>query len=107
MEQNKMTDNQQIAQIILAQLGGNKFLAMTGAKQLVAVEKGLQFKLPARFAKNGITCVIIKLNSMDLYDVTFGKIVKYELKEIAKVNSIYADMLQEVFTEQTGLDTHL
>lgn len=37
------------ADTILEQLGGGKFLAMTGAKNLVAMDKfGLQFDLPKR-----------------------------------------------------------
>lgn len=49
----------EIATIILEQLGGGKFLASTGAKNLAygEEEKGpfLQFKLPANFAKNRIS----------------------------------------------------
>lgn len=40
-----------IAQTILTQLGGNRFLAMTGAKQLVDLGNGLQFAI-GRGAKN-------------------------------------------------------
>ncbi|MGI9949502.1 hypothetical protein [Vibrio hyugaensis] len=36
-----------IANTILAQLGGNRFIVMTGAKQFVAIEQGLMFTLPA------------------------------------------------------------
>ncbi len=34
-----------IAQTILTQLGGNRFLAMAGAKQLVDLGNGLQFAI--------------------------------------------------------------
>ncbi|EIP9270516.1 hypothetical protein LT886_002400, partial [Salmonella enterica] len=51
-----------IAVEILNQLGGNKFIAMTGAKNFVWLEKGgLIFKLPSNFARNGINLVRIKL----------------------------------------------
>jgi len=56
-------------------------LGAWGAKDLVALENGLQFKSSGGMVKNkGI--VQIKLNGLDLYDVSFGKIRKYEYKEI-------------------------
>ena len=48
------------AQIILAQLGGNRFLAMTGAKQLVDLGDGLQFSI-GRGAKNKANKVVVRL----------------------------------------------
>lgn len=63
-----------VAQTILTQLGGNRFAAMTGAKQFVAVTDYLQFKLPANFAKGGINCVKVTLTAADLYDVEFMKV---------------------------------
>ena len=43
-----------IAQTILTQLGGNRFLAMTGAKDLVNTGKGLQFAI-GRGASNSLS----------------------------------------------------
>lgn len=40
-----------IAETILSQLGGRRFIAFTGAKEFVAIESGLMFRLPARLAK--------------------------------------------------------
>lgn len=112
-----MTNNQIIATEILNQLGGNKFRVMTGAKDMIATESGLQFKLPSRFAKQGINCVQIKLNGMDLYDIKFIKITnrkhaEYNIRvphaiDVSEFNDIYNDQLQEIFTQETGLDTHL
>lgn len=96
-----------IAQTILAQLGGNKFIAMTGAKNLADLGNGLQFKLPSNFAKNKINCVSIKLNEMDLYDVKFFNIRGVNLKTIAVCEDVYSEDLQNIFTDHTGLDTHL
>ncbi|AXF77019.1 hypothetical protein AV903_14875 [Erwinia tracheiphila] len=43
--------SKEIAVEILNQLGGNKFIAMTGAKNFVWLENGgLIFKLPSNFA---------------------------------------------------------
>ena len=45
------------AKEILNQLGGNKFIAMTGARNLGATENSLCFKLPRGFAKDSINFV--------------------------------------------------
>jgi hypothetical protein len=100
------TANQEIAKFVLQQLGGSKFLAMTGAKDLVAIKNGLQFKLP-RYAELKINVVRIVLNELDNYDVEFGSLRGLNYKVVSKHEGIYGDMLQELFTAQTGLDTHL
>lgn len=99
--------NPAVAQTILQQLGGGKFVAMTGAKNLGHTANSLQFRLPANFAKDGINFVRVTLNGRDLYDVEFGKLrgVKYSVIKIDK--NIYADMLADLFTRRTGLDTSL
>lgn len=97
----------QIAQTILKQLGANKFIAMTGAKNLVALDKGLQFKLPAKFAKDGINLVTVKLDDSDTYTVEFFKFRGLNLTPISNHGGVYADQLQALFTATTGLDTHL
>jgi len=97
-----------ITQTILDQLGGRRFIAMTGAKDFMATGgQSLQFKLPSRFAKHGINYVHITLTPTDLYDVEFGKVFKLTYKVIESVSGLYFDQLQEVFTRVTGLDTHL
>ena len=99
--------NLTVATVILNQLGHRRFIAMTGAKLFVSVENGISFKLPARTAKNGISYVKIVLNGNDLYDVIFAKIVKYEAKIIESHEGIYAEDLQRLFKQSTGLDAHL
>lgn len=111
-----------IAQTIIAQLGGAKFKAMTGAKDFVFGRTGeeknpyLQFHLPANFAKNNITIVIVTLNSSDTYDVQYMKSTRekngyggFSPKAVlfSQSENIYEDMLQDDFTEATGLDTKL
>jgi len=99
----------QVAQNILSQLGGRRFIMMTGAKNLVAHKDGLSFHLPARSAKNGINHVSIKLNAMDLYDVQYSKwnARKLEMNEVARIDNAYNDMLVENFENETGLYTTL
>lgn len=96
-----------VAQTILTQLGGRKFQAMTGAKQFVAGTDYLQFKLPANFAKDGINCVKVTLTAADLYEVDFMKVRGLKVDTIAQVQGLYADQLQQTFTEKTGLDTRI
>lgn len=98
-----------LANEILAQLGGRKFLVMTGAKNLLALENGLQFRLPSapHFVKDGINCVQIILDPADTYTVKFMKIRGAKVTTVKECDDIYNDMLQSVFTCHTGLDTHL
>jgi hypothetical protein len=93
------------AQTILAQLGGNRFLAMTGAKQLVDLGHGLQFAI-GRGASNKANKVVVTLDG-DLYSVRFLTIRGTTLTERVTFDMIYGDRLAALFTEQTGFDTHL
>lgn len=95
-----------IAATILSQLGGNKFLAMTGAKNLINCGEGLRFSIPN---SNGINRVEITLDCDDTYRVTFSKYNSRKLTTLIvhTVAGVYADMLQELFTNQTGLYTRL
>lgn len=106
-----MTNNQIIAKTILNQLGANRFITMTGAKNFVAIENGLQFDLPRtrHFVKDGINKIQVILNASDTYTVRGLKYMprKYDFKELAIETGIYADMLQGTFTEMTGLNTYL
>ena len=97
----------QIAQTILEQLGGNRFVAMTGARDLVAGSNSLQFSI-GRGATNKANKVRVTLETSDTYMIEFWSLRGLNLKSCGRpVRSIYADRLQAVFTEQTGLDTHL
>ena len=98
----------QIATTILEQLGGHRFVTMTGAKDILALESGLRFKLPGAggFTKKGINLVSIILEGMDTYTVKFEKVRGMTRKTIAEFSDIYSDGLQELFTRETGLDTH-
>lgn len=97
--------NMEIATIIRKQLGGNKFSAMTGAKNFIAICNGLQFRIP--YPK--INLIEIKLNNKDLYDITFMKCIfsKGKITSTHTVEGIYHDKLCTVFEEHTGLRTSL
>ena len=110
----------QIAATILNQLGGNRFIAMTGAKNFLATGDGLRFSIGRNASK--ANRVEIKLNGLDLYDIEFTKHRPFSIKidhkkgevktieeqttTIRKFEDIYCDQLQELFTEVTGLYTH-
>ena len=93
------------AQTILAQLGGNRFLAMTGARLLCDLGDGLAFNLP-RGAKNKANKVCIRLAG-DLYRVTFYSIRGANVTERGAFEMVYGDRLAALFTEQTGCDTRI
>ncbi len=60
-----------VATEILRQLGGNRFIVMTGAKSFSYFDEngecGLTFRLPSNFAMKGINLVKIKLDFTDTY----------------------------------------
>ncbi len=89
------------AMIIMDQMGGiNKVTAMTGAFNFMKTDNSMQFKFKGSKTFN---CVKIELNSMDLYDVTFYKLGKYDIKKQKGVNGIYNDQLKKVFESNTEL----
>lgn len=62
-------ERQQLAQTILSQLGGNRFVVMTGAKQLVSIDNGLRFKIGRNASKANMVKVL--LNGDDTYTMQF------------------------------------
>jgi hypothetical protein len=97
-----------IAKTILEQLGGSKFIAMTGAKSFITDGNGLQFKLPSRFARGGTNFVRITLEPSDLYKMEFFLYRKNrDLEMVDVMTGVYCDQLQTIFTGATGLDVSL
>lgn len=97
------TINKTVANEILGQLGGNKFIAMTGAKNFYATNNGMGFKLPGTMTKNHINYIKITLNCMDTYDIEFFKIRAGVIKIIETFEGAYNDMLQDLISNKTGL----
>ena len=97
----------EVAQTILAQLGGKKFIVMTGSRNFVYSKNTLTFKVPANITKGKGQSVRITLNGMDLYDLELFKIRKFEPVIIGKEENIQAEDLQASFTRLTGLDTRM
>ena len=64
------------AKEILNQLGGNKFISMTGSKEFIDMGDGLKMKLAANKIK--AQYLYIQLVPNDTYKMTFAKISKME-----------------------------
>ena len=91
---------------MLKQLGGNRFIAMTGAKNFVVGPKGAGFKI-GKNAKN-VNYVRIDLDrGKDLYNMYFNFVSVRGVKLKSKVKGVYADQLQGMFTKRTGRYTSL
>lgn len=103
-----MATSLEVANTILSQLGGNRFCAMTGASNLVAGDSFLQFKIPARMAKEGINRVKITLDPSDTYTVEFykiGRAPKFQVNKVCQYSDVYNHGLADLFTSVTGLYT--
>ena len=97
-----------VAQTILAQLGGNRFIAMTGAKGFIGGSQFLGFQIPKNMSgANRVT--ITYAPSRDTYNMSFIKTARSGLdtKEVAKFQEVYADQLRGIFTKVTGMETSL
>jgi hypothetical protein len=94
----KNNNDKKVAMEILNQLGGKRFIMMTGANQFLSGKNWAAFKLPR--AKDGNRRIKITLNSMDTYDIKFmslgGKINK-------SIKGIYNDQLKDIISRYTGL----
>jgi hypothetical protein len=106
-----------VADIILEQLGGNKFVVMTGASHFISDGNVLKMTLP-RNASNA-NRLDITLDWDDTYTMRFYKysprrlntktfeFSQEKIKEVKTIQGVYCDMLQEIFTDVTHLYTRL
>lgn len=99
-----------VADTILQQLGGRRFITMTGAYSLSGSEDTLSMRLPQRGRMVGVR---VTLDPSDTYTLTVIKSVgslkrgNFQTVEAFKQSDVYCDQLQDVFTEATGLATSL
>lgn len=107
---------QEQATILIEQLGGRKFIAMTGTKNFITDNANgtptLRMDLKANFG--GVNRLQIALNANDTYTMYFyklaiGKSTNWEAKVTKEQTfaGVYSDMLQSIFTKVTGLYTKL
>lgn len=110
---------------IIQQLGGNKFLVMTGSKiKYYGYDKNGYVYLMIELIKNksGAKYLKVQYNSNDLYDLEFSKVKRTANKKYLSIgikiydeesaivktfNDAYAEDLQNIFTSVTGLYTKL
>lgn len=93
--------------VIYDQLGGNRFKAMTGAKNFCYSEKEKFLSFSIGRNSKGINRVKITLTAQDDYTMQFASVrgTNYNIKKT--VEGVYCDMLQDVFTMETGMYTKL
>ena len=90
----------------LKQLGGNRFIMMTGAKHFGVGPNGMSFKI-GRNSKR-VNHVTIDLDrGRDLYNMSFDWVTIKGIKNKKKLKGIYNDQLQDMFTKYTGMYTSL
>lgn len=93
-------ESKEIAMNILKQLGGNVFIAMTGAKNLTHGNDGsLTFKIPIGKVK-WVKISLVK----DLYNVIF---YKKNAEEMCRLDGVLNQNLKEEFSRITGLSVNL
>jgi hypothetical protein len=99
--------SQIVAKEILQQLGGNRFIVMTGSKKFAADEAALTMHLTKN--KAGAKYLRIELRHDDTYNMIFRKDDKknFTFPIVEKIEGVYCDQLQEIFTRVTGLYTRL
>ena len=95
-----------VATTILNQLGGNKFIAMTGSKNFVTTNNGGLLMKLSRNA-SGAQYLKIELNASDLYEMEFFSVRGFEMKQQAEFSGVYFDQLTNIFEQVTGLYTSL
>ena len=94
-----------VARTILQQLGGNKFVVMTGAKNLVGSENGLSMKIGRNSSKSHYFKVT--LTPMDTYTLEFSHVRKAKFTVDQTYEHVYADQLRSIFESHTGMRTSL
>jgi len=98
-----LNDDNEVASIIIDQLGGIKRLRLfTGLLSANPINNGVELKMPLDAADNPYQkadTVKITLNSMDTYDVVFYK----NSEQVSEYLGVYDDMLVDIFETGTGL----
>ncbi len=97
-----------VANTILDQLGGRRFLVMTGAKNLVGSANSLSMRINSTNSDGKrVNVLSVTLDPSDTYTVTASYLRANRLTEVATASDIYNDSLRDVFERFTGLYTSL
>lgn len=102
---------------ILQQMGGNKFIVMTGSKNFIGDGNTLRMTLAKNYSKANrleVTLEADDLYTMRFYKYTAGRLNKKtwswtedKVEEVYTVSGIWFDQLQEIFTNVTRMYTYL
>ena len=108
-----------VAQEILRQLGGNMFVRITGVKDL-CTDNGDNLRMSLPRNSSGANRLEITLDyTTDTYNMRFfkyskarinlktGAFVSVKVKDIRSFSMIYCDQLRDIFTDITGIETHM
>jgi hypothetical protein len=101
--------NLHTSEVILNLLGGSKFTAMTGAKNLATRGFDLQFTLPKR-AKDKINMIKVEyVRATDSFKMCFYNYTpsKFSFDKVKEVEGLLAADLRNAFEANTGLVTSL
>ena len=92
------------AQEIMRQLGGRKFEMLMGVKSKGVGKDGLILHIGRNPKK--VSHIVIDLDrGKDLYNLTFGKIFKYQFKVVKKLKGVGVEQLHDTIEKYTGLLT--
>lgn len=96
-----------VADIILQQIGGKRFIMMTGSKNFLSDGNALMMHLTTNKVK--AKYLRIELMGDDTYTMTFRKRANKDLEcpIVKQIEGVYCDQLEEIFTDVTGLYTRL
>lgn len=104
-----------VAEIILEQLGGQRFIAMTGARDILGSNGSkdfrgrlgsLQFRIGAG-AKDRINSIRITLDANDTYTLEAYRIRGTKITPVIDRSGLYAEDLRGAFISATGFDCTL
>jgi len=97
-----MIELPEVAKTILSHIKTLDKMAMCawGAKNLIDIEDGLMFNSSGMVKNKGY--ITITLNGNDLYDVTFGKVLKFEYKELVRIEDVFVENLVETVDNMVG-----
>ena len=98
---NATQTDKKVAVEILRQLGGNRFIAMTGAKNFGCTNNSFVCQIPMK--KDRISHIKITLNALDTYDLEFISIYGSKYKLVSTFEGAYNDMLKDIIEDKTGL----
>lgn len=97
-----------VARTIVAQIGGNRALAMIGAHQVLAIEIGVRIKFHAKAKEiNGVRPNIIEihLDPSDTYTLKFfrAELASVNCTELKVITNLYNNQLKPIIEEETCL----